>query len=554
MNIHPCAVVPSHNHSEVIAEMIRALRDQGLPVLVIDDGSDEPSRSVIAALHAPEDGVQVHRQEPNQGKGAAVSTGLRLAREQGYTHAIQVDADGQHDTDALPALIGKMREHPNALISGQPVYDQSIPASRRIARYLTHVWVWVETLSFRISDSMCGFRAYPVDATVAVLDREAVGLWMDFDIEIMVRLFWRGTPVLMTPVRVVYREGNTSNFDLFADNWRITKMHTRLVFTMLFRLPGILKNRPPAVDQPRKWADMNERGMAWGLKFLATTYKLLGYKACWAIMQPVLFYFFVTGTAQRDASRRFWLKIYQLDGRQSPPNWHQLWRHTRSFGRMALDKFAAWMGDIPLEALDIPDEAEIDRVIREKRGLLVLTSHLGNIEVCRALSHLKEPVPLTVFAHTKNAAKFNQLLASYNPNAIIDVVEVEDLGPATAVDLQARLEKGEWIAIAADRTPVQGQKRLTRVPFLGQEAAFSQGPIILASILKCPVYSMICLKEENGFRVYFDRLFDRVELDRRDRETSVKQYLSRYTALLEAHCRERPDQWFNFFDFWDEKS
>lgn len=239
-----CAVVPTYNHHEALGAVAAALHNHGLPIIIVDDGSGEPAREGIAKLHAPERDVEVVRLDKNLGKGGAVAIGLRRAHAHGFSHAVQVDADGQHDLTQLAPLMALSNLRPEALVSGRAVYDASVPRSRRYGRWVTHFWVWVETLSFRIADSMCGFRVYPLAATLAVLDTEPVGRTMDFDTAIMVRLFWRGVPVLQIPVRVVYPKGNTSNFHLLRDNWRITQMHTRLVFTMLGRLPSILRNRP----------------------------------------------------------------------------------------------------------------------------------------------------------------------------------------------------------------------------------------------------------------------------------------------------------------------
>jgi glycosyltransferase involved in cell wall biosynthesis len=244
MHQHYCAVVPTHNHYEALGMVVGELRDQGLPVTIVDDGSGEPAREAVARLHAPECDVEVVRLETNLGKGRAVAAGLRRACERGFGHAVQVDADGQHDIGQLGALLAASRARPEAIVSGRAVYDASVPRARRYGRWVTHVWVWVETLSLRIADSMCGFRVYPVAATLAVLDSEPVGNGMDFDTEIMVRLFWRGVPVVQIPVAVVYPKGNTSNFRLYRDNWRVTRMHARLVVAMLCRLPSILRNRP----------------------------------------------------------------------------------------------------------------------------------------------------------------------------------------------------------------------------------------------------------------------------------------------------------------------
>lgn len=236
-----CAIVPSYNHHRVVGEVVRALRAADIPVFLIDDGSAEETRLVLSALAGP--GVTVHRLPQNGGKGAAVLTGFRLARAEGYSHALQVDADGQHDLTRLEALIATSKAEPTALVSGQPRYDASIPTGRKIGRWITHVWVWIETLSLSITDSMCGFRIYPLEATERLMALEPIGHYMDFDTDIMVRLFWRGTPVVMVPVDVTYPPDNTSNFAMVRDNVRISLMHTRLVFGMLARLPRFILRR-----------------------------------------------------------------------------------------------------------------------------------------------------------------------------------------------------------------------------------------------------------------------------------------------------------------------
>jgi glycosyltransferase involved in cell wall biosynthesis len=248
-NHRVCAIVPSHDHWKVVGTVVARLRAAGLAVFVIDDGSGEPARTVLAGLHDEAGGVTVVRLDPNQGKGCAVVAGFRLALAAGFTHAVQVDADGQHDLDALAGLLALSDRYPTALVSAQAVYDETVPLGRRIGRWVTHVWVWIETLSLDIADSMCGFRVYPLAAVGSLLARHGVGRRMDFDPEIMVRLFWAGTPVVMLPVKVIYPPDNTSNFDLLADNWRITRMHTRLVVAMLLHSPSILLNRPQRLDR-----------------------------------------------------------------------------------------------------------------------------------------------------------------------------------------------------------------------------------------------------------------------------------------------------------------
>src|SRR5262249_45685054 len=112
MKFQPCAVVPSHNHFVALGAVVMSLRSAGLDVIIVDDASDEPALSVIAGLHAPANGVEVVRLPVNLGKGGAVITGLRYAHVRGFTHVVQIDADGQHDLVSLSELIAAARVHP----------------------------------------------------------------------------------------------------------------------------------------------------------------------------------------------------------------------------------------------------------------------------------------------------------------------------------------------------------------------------------------------------------------------------------------------------------
>ena len=232
----PCALIPIYNHGSTITATVAALHAHGLPVLIVDDGSDEATRHILGTLHD----VRVIRQSSNQGKGRALTVGLLAAHAAGYTHALQIDADGQHAVADIPRFIDEARAHPSALVCGRPVYDHSVPRARLYGRYLTHVCVWVETLSFALRDSMCGFRVYPLAATTAQIAKRAPLPRMDFDTDIAVRLIWRGLQVVNLPTRVTYPEHGLSHFRMWEDNIRITRMHTLLLLGMLPRMPALL--------------------------------------------------------------------------------------------------------------------------------------------------------------------------------------------------------------------------------------------------------------------------------------------------------------------------
>lgn len=238
-------VMPVYNHAAQALGMIERIRAQGLPCIVIDDGSDRENAARLDTL-AADAGVFLMRQPRNLGKGAAVMAGMRAAAAQGRSHVVQIDADGQHDPDEIGAFLDSARGHPDAVICGVPRYDASVPTARLVGRYITHFWVWVHTLSFTITDSMCGFRLYPLRATIAQLDERPPGARMDFDTEMLVLLYWRGVAIVNRSTPVSYPPGGVSHFRMWRDNWRISCMHARLFFGMLRRAPALLARRAAA--------------------------------------------------------------------------------------------------------------------------------------------------------------------------------------------------------------------------------------------------------------------------------------------------------------------
>jgi glycosyltransferase involved in cell wall biosynthesis len=241
---NPCVVIPVYDHEHAIGAVVEAVLGHGLPCILVDDGSKASCARVLDALAAASPGrVTLERLAQNQGKGGAVMAGFAHAGRCGYSHVLQVDADGQHNAADIPRFIALARANPTAVIAGCPVYDESVPALRLYARYLTHVWVWINTLSFAIRDSMCGFRAYPVAPVLDLARRRKLGLRMNFDTEILVRLYWDGLKVVNQPTRVSYPSDGVSHFLAFRDNWLITCMHTTLFFGMLLRLPTLLARK-----------------------------------------------------------------------------------------------------------------------------------------------------------------------------------------------------------------------------------------------------------------------------------------------------------------------
>ncbi len=233
-------VIPIFNHGVAALKTVEKLLIYDLPIFLVNDGSDDVSSKILGEIATKHAIVTLVERSHNGGKGAAVKSGLDAVHKHGLTHALQIDGDGQHDTGDVGRFVEAAMKCPDAIIVGCPVYDDTIPKGRLIARYLTHFWIWIETLSFEIRDSMCGFRVYPLASTIELLKQSKTGNRMDFDPEILVRHYWRGTRFVTLETKVIYPPGGTSNFKLFHDNWLISAMHTRLFFGMLLRLPSLI--------------------------------------------------------------------------------------------------------------------------------------------------------------------------------------------------------------------------------------------------------------------------------------------------------------------------
>lgn len=242
--MNTCIVIPYFDHFVQFRAFLPRLIQPGLTLLVVDDASPASSGDRLGALLQDEaPGSILIRHENNGGKGAAVMTGLRAALAEGFSHAVQIDADGQHDTADLPALLAAASEHPERLICGEPQFGDDISSFRYFARYITLSCAWLETLSTEIRDALCGFRVYPLQQTVALLDRCNPAKRMAFDPEILVRAIWSDIGLHFVPVAVRYPEDGRSHFHYLADNAEIAWMHTRLILGMLPRIPRLLGRR-----------------------------------------------------------------------------------------------------------------------------------------------------------------------------------------------------------------------------------------------------------------------------------------------------------------------
>jgi glycosyltransferase involved in cell wall biosynthesis len=239
-------LIPSYNSGPKLLPTVRAALAQWVPVWVVVDGSTDGSAQQLSSMAAADARLRVLLLPRNRGKGAAVLFALKEAYERGFTHVLTMDSDGQHPAEYIDAFMQASLQAPAAMVLGTPVFDASAPALRVRGRKISNWWANLETLWAGISDSLYGFRVYPIAPLLAVMRRQ---LWMrrfDFDVEAVVRLSWRGVPAINRPAPVRYfsrAEGGVSHFNYWRDNALLTWMHMRLVLGFLLRAPLLFARR-----------------------------------------------------------------------------------------------------------------------------------------------------------------------------------------------------------------------------------------------------------------------------------------------------------------------
>jgi glycosyltransferase involved in cell wall biosynthesis len=245
-------LIPSYNTGPQVYTTVAAARARWNPVWVVVDGSDDGTAAGLQQQAASDPGLRVWVLPYNSGKGSAVLHGLEQAAAAGFTHALTMDADGQHPADLIPAFMRASQQRPDAMILGRPVFDASAPLLRVRGRRVSNWWTNLETLSAGVADSLYGFRVYPVAALAAVMHRQRWMRRFDFDTEAVVRLAWRGVKPVNIDAPVKYltaEEGGVSHFRYGRDNVLLSWMHARLMVEFVLRLPALswrkATRRPP---------------------------------------------------------------------------------------------------------------------------------------------------------------------------------------------------------------------------------------------------------------------------------------------------------------------
>ncbi|RDU73639.1 glycosyltransferase family 2 protein [Helicobacter aurati] len=589
-------LIPYYNHPAKIIELVETLCAYNLSILLIDDGSNQDSKQVLQTLQAdyiesidslyPHNNkankpcnkkqLQIYTRATNGGKGAALKDGFRIAHYLGFTHAFQIDADMQHDLDRITDFLALSKQYPDNLICAYPIYDKSAPKARLYGRRLTNLWVTINTLSYHIKDAMCGYRIYPLLATLALLPICQSNA-MDFDIEILVLSAKANIQMRWVGVQVHYATNQVSHFRGLRDNIYISKMHAKHFFLLpIFIIQKITKKLRDSKEQtskevimmqetatnraPLQWYQRREKAGRFWLNITLKGTLMLPQPVLRFCINSVSLIFFLFLREERKNITSFYNNLQSYAGIPPVSAYHNF----RAFAESICDKIAVWKGKITYNDLDIINLSFINEQLTNKtdslkksKGQIILTSHFGNVEIARALSNKKDIANINVIMYKKNAMAFMELINTISQNAL-KILYIEDFTMETMIQLQNIIDNGEHIGIMGDRISLQ-TARNKQVQFLGKPCYFPQGAFLLAYILQTKISMLWCEKYNGRFRLELQPLNYQSDtykhlITKNNREEYIDFLLQQYIKALEQKVIANPKEWFNFFDFWENRN
>ena len=301
------------------------------------------------------------------------------------------------------------------------------------------------------------------------------------------------------------------------------------------------------------WAAQHERGNPLAL-WLTT--QIVRHFPAWLLPLAVAVisgYYYGTSPRARRNIARYQRRLVASTPSLNLPRF-AAYRQIRSFAEAIADRFAVWQRRLTYRDLTVSDPDNIyhrmDHPAAGARGEILLCSHHGNMEICRALVAHHRHFALNILVHNKHAPAYNRALQKAGADDI-RMIQVSELDAAIMLELQQRVERGEWLAIAADRVPLRGEKTV-RVPFLGDDAIFAQGPWLLAGLLHTRLNTLFCRKEHGRYHLHLANFATSITWHKSTRHAVIRDAAARYARLLEDECRRAPLQWFNFYDFWND--
>lgn len=233
-----------------------------------------------------------------------------------------------------------------------------------------------------------------------------------------------------------------------------------------------------------------------------------------------------------------------------------------SFSICIIEKIEGWLGKIRYDELIVhnDDLTDLISLLNQKKGAVLISSHLGNMELLRSLSSynrtgVNREVPVSIIMEWKATAQFTNTLKEINPKSCLNIISPDSIGPDTICILQERIQNGELVVFAADRTSPNAKNRVISEEFLGKKADFPYGVFLLSALLNAPTFFVFALRDKSislksKYNMFVERTSVSFECSRTEREKRIHSLCHEFVTKLENYCIKFPYQWYNFYNFW----
>lgn len=311
-----------------------------------------------------------------------------------------------------------------------------------------------------------------------------------------------------------------------------------------------MAEEPVSRETGTEWASVAERGSLFAIRLIVGLVRTVGTRSLGWLLAPIAFYFSLFASSARTASTDYLRRIRRSKGDDSEPGFLDSYRHIHAFSTNLLDSLALWSSAMDDFDVEIHGREHMMPLIEAKTGAMLVGAHLGNFDVLRVLAR-EADIPVNVLMYSVNAEQINRAFEALDPNSKVRIISLGSQSVNTSLEIRRCIDRGEFVAVLADRLNPTARERVGYATFLGEPAAFPKGPLLLASLLRIPVIMTVALRRGPGqYDLHLHTLADGSPVPPSERPKVIQQQLEDYARLLEKYCLEAPLQWFNFYDFW----
>ncbi len=294
-----------------------------------------------------------------------------------------------------------------------------------------------------------------------------------------------------------------------------------------------------------EWTDHAERSNTFTLKLICYIALNVSRGIARLLLWPITLYFFVSSAASRFASHQYLQRVPGYNGSA----WEVIF-HIHHFSAVILDRVYFLTDQFDRFKIDVYDEEQLDKVISQEKGAILLGSHVGSFEVLRCLALRRHKIPLKIMMYKNHNAMITRILDELNPEIAKSVINLAN--PTALFEMKETLEKGNLIGMLGDRV-LKDEKKISCF-FLGEEVNFPAGPFKLAEMLSVPVIGFFGIYTGgNRYEIHHKLLYDGQKIPRDQREKTINELMQKYVKSIEDNVKQHPYNWFNFYDYWEDK-